>query len=429
MKFRKLGDKVFYLAMAMLLFLSIGESVSYAQTNDFFSSTSTSNARFKNTGDLSAGSTDCLSCPGFNPCNGSTLGGSSCNGNGLLRPTIVVSGVVTQVGTVGDQACISLCSGDPKFRIMASPFFSTTGPGAVTDNMLGAVSDPTQTALEVAAGTIPFGRGSRVPGQCGNTLGDGTFDPTIDPGVTSGLNCGYLRYDPSMQGMAVPSGPNTLLGQMVRTVDSIFTSQQTPANDCVLGTTIPRPANTGSNCDMIDFNAPPRAFTSIAFNFSNPATLVSIPKGFFNEFTYSGSVVCNPVTFDKTCARQSLVQETQTENGISHAEWAFIWSGTNSSTDGSSSSGAATCGNPINGVAQTTGGKVCVHWYSEYEDSPCHLVGTFDPSDCRGVASGYGLLDMTEGFFVYNADGAFSTPTSYPLGPQSSFGTVGASTP
>ena len=323
MRRRKPGYEMVYVIIVTLLIFSIGESISHAQTSDFFSSTSTSNARFKNTGDLSAGSTDCLNCPGFNPCNGSTIGGSSCNGKGLLRPTIVISGVVTQVGTVGDQVCISLCSGDPKFRIMASPFFSSTGPGAVTDNMLGVVSDPTQTALEVAAGTLPYGRGSRVPGKCGNTLADGSFDPTIDPGVVSGLNCGYLRFDPSMQGQSIPPGPNTLLGQMVRTVDSAFTSQQTPANDCVLGTTIPRPANTGTNCDMVDFNALHRAFTAISFNFFFPVSLGFFFLGFFFVFSFCGSVVCKPVTFDRTCARQSLQQETQTENGISHAKWAI----------------------------------------------------------------------------------------------------------
>jgi hypothetical protein len=295
--------------------------------------------------------------------------------------------------------------------------------------MFGVVSDPTRTEAEVLAGFRSFGKGDRSPGKCGNSAADGSFDPTIDTGIRSGLNCGYLRYDPATQGMTIPTGGNTLLGQMTRTVDMVFKSEHPDPSTCVLGNTIPRDPNTGANCDMVDFTASPRTFTAIEFNFNNPASLISIPNGFFNEFTYSGTVVCNSVTLDRTCARQSLVQETQTENGISHAEWAFIWSGTNSSVDGSSSAGASDCG------GQATQGKICVHWFSDYEDSPCkNLAGaTPDPSSCRGVASGIGFQDISEGFFVYNGEATLTStpgPTNYPLGPQASFGTIlGATDP
>lgn len=184
--------KLLYLIIAILCALLLSEQISYAQTQDFFSSTSTANSRFKNAG----GANDCLTCPGFNPCNGSTIGGTSCNGNGLLRQTTVDASLnVTQVGLVGPQVCISICVGtagnptnDPKLEVKASPLFATTGPGAVTDNMFNVVADPTRTDAEVAAGSIAFGKGSRLPGKCGNSAADGSFDSTIDPGVRSGLN-------------------------------------------------------------------------------------------------------------------------------------------------------------------------------------------------------------------------------------------------
>ncbi len=119
---------------------------------------------------------------------------------------------------------------------------------------------------------------------------------------------------------------------------------------------------------------------------------------------------------------------------LSYLILAILWSTQNVDPAGAPSSGAATCGSPINGVAQTTGGKICVHWYSDYEDSPCKIVGAYDPNvgpnNCRGVATGYGFLDVSEGYFIYDGDAAASAPTSYPLGPQASFGIInGAASP
>jgi|GEM_PF-6519911 len=416
-----------------------------AQTNDFFSNTSTANSRFKSSG----GANDCATCPGFNPCNGSAIGGTSCDGNGLLRPTLVDSNNnIIQVGFVGPQVCISLCVGtagnptnDSKLEVRVSPLFATTGPGAITDNMLGSVADPTRTNAEVQAGVIPFGMGSRVPGKCGNTASDGSFDPTIDSNSTtgsmigSGLNCGYLRYDPTAQGQKVPTGSNTMDPTQQMTRINTMTLTSSSGATCVLATDPPRANNTGSGCDMINFNAAAHAFTSNVFPTGTDwatGTFTGIPNGLYNEFTFSRGVVCRTDTGDTTCAKQSIVQEIQTENGTSHAEWAFLWS-TRSDSSGNPSSVGATCGSPINGVAQTTAaGQVCVHWYSDYEDSPCHIVGTYDPNQgpntCRGVASGYGILDVTEGYFIYNGDAGAAGQTSYPLGPTASFGNINGAT-
>ena len=421
------------------LFAALTAQEAFAQTSDYFSNTSLANSRFKNSG----GVNDCATCPGFNPCNGSAIGGTSCDGNGLLRQTLVdASNNVIQVGLVGPQVCISICVGtpsnptnDPKLEVKESPLFAVTGPGAVTDNMFGVVADPTRTSAEVSSGSPAFGKGSRVPGKCGNTAADGSFDPTIDPGIGSGLNCGYLRYDPTTQGMSIPSGDNSLpLSQTLLRVTtmSLTSSSGTP---CVLATDPPRANNTGQGCDLVDFNAPAHAFTSNVFPTGTDWTtgpFTGIPNGLYNEFSFSRGVVCRTDTGDTTCVKQSLVQETQTENGTSHAEWAFLWSTKNVDPAGTSSSGGTTCGSPINGVAQTTGGKTCVHWFSDYEDSPCHITGAYDPNlgpnNCRGVASGYGFIDVTEGYFIYNGDAAAPGPTSYPLGPAASFGTINGAT-
>lgn len=430
--------KLSYLTLGIFCAIFLTEQISYAQSNDFFSSTSTANSRFKSSGDAN----DCANCPGFNPCNGSTIGGTTCNGNGLLRQTFVDGALnVTQVGLVGPQVCISICVGTPsnptndsKLEVKVSPLFAMTGPGAVTDNMFNVVSDPTRTAAEVTAGTPAFGMGSRDPAKCGNTAADGSFNPTIDPGVRSGLNCGYLRNTPATQGLSLPSGNNTLsTGQTMASLTkmTLTSSSGTP---CVLATDPPRANNTGEGCDSIDFNASAHAFTSNVFPTGSDWTagpFTGIPNGLHNEFTFSRGVVCRTDTGDTTCAKQSLVQQTQTENGSSHAEWAFVWSTQNIDPAGAPS-GAATCGNPIHGVAQTTGGKVCVHWYSSYEDSPCKIIGAYDPNagpnSCRGVASGYGFLDVSEGYFVRDGNTVSTTPTSYPLGPQASFGIINGST-
>lgn len=430
--------KLAYLILGLLCGILLSEQLSYAQSNNFFSATISANSRFKSAG----GANDCADCPGFNPCNGSTVGGPVCDGPGLLRQTLVDASLnVVQVGLVGPQACISICVGTPsnptndtKLEVKVSPFFAMTGPGAVTDNMFNAVADPTRTAAEVTAGSPAFGKGSRDPAKCGNTGAGGSFDPTIDPGVRSGLNCGYLRNDLATQGLTIPSGNNTLsTGQTVVSLTKMIltSSSGTP---CVLATDPPRANNTGEGCDLVDFNAPARAFTSNVFPTGSDWTagpFTGIPNGLHNEFSFSRNVVCRSDTGDTTCTKQSLVQETQTENGISHAEWAFLWSTKNIDPAGTPS-GAATCGNPIHGVAQSTGGKICVHWYSDYEDSPCKIVGAYDPNagpnSCRGVASGYGFLDISEGYFVRNGDAVGTTPTSYPLGPQASFGIINGAT-
>lgn len=427
-----------YLILGIFCAILLSEQISYAQSNDFFSSTATANSRFKSSGDAN----DCANCPGFNPCNGSTIGGTTCNGNGLLRQTTVDGALnVTQVGLVGPQVCISICVGTPsnptndsKLEVKVSPLFAMTGPGAVTDNMFNVISDPTRTDAEVGAGTIAFGKGGRDPAKCGNTGAGGSFDGTIDPGVRSGLNCGYLRNTPETQGLLLPSGNNTLSAGQTMVSLTTMTLTSSSGTPCVLATDPPRANNTGEGCDLIDFNASARAFTSNIFPTGSNWTTGSftgIPNGLHNEFSFSRGVVCRSDTGDTTCAKQSLVQETQTENGISHAEWAFLWSTTNIDPAGTAS-GAATCGNPIHGVAQTTGGKTCVHWYSSYEDSPCKIIGAYDPNagpnTCRGVASGYGFLDVTEGYFIHNGDTVSTTPTSYPLGPQASFGIINGST-
>ena len=442
---------LFFIAVALFAF---SEQASYAQTNDFFSSTTGSNNRFKNNPDPAAAATNCLTCSGWNPCNGITsTGGSSCDGNGLLRQSTLgpVNGDGTQyldqVGFVGPRLDIKTKNSDNSIlTVKATPLFGSLGPGAVTDNMFGAIADPTQT--DVLIGTTQFGKGPRAPNKCGNTnLTDGSFDPTMDTGVRSGLNCGYLRYDPTTQGLTLPPSDNSypLGGQLVslttmtKQSGNILIPPSTVPGTCVLAynvdgagnsTTpkVPRAANTGVDCDGVNFNAPAHAFTSIPFGFGNPQPNVSIPVGLFNEFTFSRSVVCNNVTLDTTCVRQSLIQETQTENGTSHAEWAFLWSTKNVNPAGASSPANAACGDPINGVAQNTGGKICVHWYSDYEDSPCKIIGTYSSSvgSCRGVATGYGFLDVSEGYFLYNGDAAGQTSVSYPMGPQMSFGDIPA---
>src|SRR3970040_5890 len=100
----------------LLTLFVLAEGTSYAQSNDFFSSTSRSNLRFKDTRFLTSGgqANDCLNCPGYNPCNGTDIGGTQCaDGNGLLRQTTLKTNldgtiVVDQVGLVGPRVGVRL---------------------------------------------------------------------------------------------------------------------------------------------------------------------------------------------------------------------------------------------------------------------------------------------------------------------------------
>lgn len=79
-----------------------------------------------------------------------------------------------------------------------APYFTRTGPGAVTDNMFGIVSgdDPGPDNVLGSGDDTPTYRCGRTVSSIANNL--------------AGLNCGDIRFDPVSQGMTIPAGGNSL---------------------------------------------------------------------------------------------------------------------------------------------------------------------------------------------------------------------------
>ncbi len=142
-----------YLHFALFLFI-IYPAQAGAQADDFFTNT-------QGVDQLSTGSGGaCPTCPGFNPDLLIRHSGSDPDGAGPITFSLSITTTAPSLG------------GTPTI------FFNQLGPGAITDNMFGAISDP-----------------GSDPAACGTTAG------------LTGLNCGDLRFDPTSQGMSIPSDP------------------------------------------------------------------------------------------------------------------------------------------------------------------------------------------------------------------------------
>lgn len=113
----------------------------------------------------------CPNCPGFNPDFLIRHSGIDPDGAGPITFSQTITTTAPPLG------------GTP------ATFFNSLGPGAVTDNMFGLISNP---GLE--------------PLQCGAIAG------------LNGLNCGNIRFDPASQGMSLPSLPaSAAIDQIVGT--------------------------------------------------------------------------------------------------------------------------------------------------------------------------------------------------------------------
>jgi len=143
-----------YFIYTAVFFLALNPSVAWAQAANFFTSS-------QSVDQLSTGATGaCQNCPGFNPDFLIRHSGIDPDGAG---PITFSQTLMTTAPPLGGTPTV---------------FFSSLGPGAVTDNMFGLISNP---------GTIPL--------KCGTSIG------------LSGLNCGQIRFDPASQGMTLPVFP------------------------------------------------------------------------------------------------------------------------------------------------------------------------------------------------------------------------------
>jgi hypothetical protein len=162
-----------------LLVLPVGSRV-WAQAVDY--NLNTQMIDLRSTG--STGNPSDLN-PGFNPCVGGTRDatGTCVGGTGLLQASNL------------------------------NNLFPSLGPGAVTDNMFGLITDATISSCA-----------------------DGSVVLTDPAGLVSGLNCGDLHFDPTTQGVVIPAANNP--ASPVNDLTAEFTTN-TPftANFCADGAT------------------------------------------------------------------------------------------------------------------------------------------------------------------------------------------------
>lgn len=150
--------RLFYLLLLLLIAYPIDGR---AQTGDFFSNT-------QGIDRLSTGSAGaCPNCPGFNPDRLIRHSGTDPDGAG---PITFSQTITTTAPSLGGT--------------VSGPFFNLLGPGAVTDNLFGIISDP-----------------GADPAKCGVNTSTGVVPTSV------GLNCGDLRFDPASQGMTLPASP------------------------------------------------------------------------------------------------------------------------------------------------------------------------------------------------------------------------------
>ncbi len=152
---------VYFFYFMLVVSAAVLPAEGWAQTQDFFSNTQGIDRLSTGTGG------SCPNCPGFNPDKLIRHSGTDPDGAGPITFTQTITTTAPSLGV------------SP-----TGPFFNLLGPGAVTDNMFGIISNP---------GTDPA--------KCGVNTSTGVL-PT-----STGLNCGDLRFNPDSQGMTIPTSP------------------------------------------------------------------------------------------------------------------------------------------------------------------------------------------------------------------------------
>src|SRR5581483_876008 len=223
---------MFLAATAVLAFSSQG---AFAQSNDFFSSTQSTDLR------ATAASP---AAPGFDPCRGGTAGGgsgnsaSSCTGAGANKPLLDPS-------NLGDS--VSNTAG----------LFARLGPGAVTDNMFGIIEHPANPLQCGGAGAIAGGNAL----NCGDGKVDETSQGQVIPQVGAILSSFMATNTP----IDVDSGPASGTGSgahMHSRVENGFVWNPTTTNNVAIPVNLVglpatiATAPTAKTCDAAATNGP-----------------------------------------------------------------------------------------------------------------------------------------------------------------------------
>jgi hypothetical protein len=281
---------LFFLVAGVLIFTATQQTPAFAQgAQDFFSNTQNSNQR-------SVPGTASASLPGFNPCPGDTTTGnpgtpaigSVCappaGSSALLSPT--------NVGTSCAETSPGSCSA-------SLGIFERLGPGAVTDNMFGLITAPTDP--------------TRCTPRTGATTGPN--------GLLVGVNCGDLHYDPITQGQSIPTEGTPLTG--VFTSVTAMNSDFGPSTDAHTGFDI---SNT--------FTWDPTCTTPVCVSENQSVKQVTnlVPGG--------GGTLAAPGTGDQVFVTTANFNLTNTNAAGPSGPFAVTW--TQSITDPEQSGTAAT---------------------------------------------------------------------------------------
>lgn len=262
--------------MGMVFFFGIPSSL-FGQSSDFFTNSQVSGALATGASGCPSGATCTANGPGFNPTD-------------LVNhadPNATITGTSKIVGGT-------------------RPFFSQLGPGAVTDNLFGAISQ-----IHPGVDTIPNTADDEP--LCGLLSGNPNTGPGVAPSAlgsnNSSLNCGDLRFDPISQGQMIPTGTNTLQVNTNPTSAGQFNSDFNPSTDNHLGldlvndfTFVLSPLSASSTQQTLQVTALTAGGTSATVG--TPGTLASFGSGdqridIDTSWTLTG-------TFDSTTNRPTI---------------------------------------------------------------------------------------------------------------------------
>jgi|GEM_PF-6409274 len=287
--------------------------------------------------------------PGFDPC---------------LSPTGIQSGAKCDGATTGSNipllsaANFGGATNDNLHR--DGGFFTSTGYGAVTDNMFGAVSQIVNCGRDGICGGANAAD-DNDPTLCGN--------PAVDTGVATGVNCGNLRFNPTAENQKIPQGSNNFNSAnfpLRRFFSLEFVSEDKDLNGDGIpdydkwgspsGVPIP---NTPDRTSFCGYTSPTVSLAGVAVpndpNLKTPCQgalmFAGIGTGFSSDFTFrrapsSGTFNCGKdfrlatvlTTTDLTCSVTGIITETQLETGFpdQHVELGAYFHLTNPDCVGSS---------------------------------------------------------------------------------------------
>lgn len=320
-------DWIFFIGALLPLFMAAEAMAQSSGATDFnINSSSIAQRRAGNPADPN---NTARNNPGFDPCVSPTglSFGQKCDGTGLLSKA-------------------RFGGADNNNADRSGGLFTSTSFGAVTDNMFGAISN-----------TVNCGRDGICGGANAADDNDPTFcgDPAVDTGVTTGLNCGNLRFNPVAEQMLIPQGSNSFHSQnfpLRRFFSLEVISEDKDANGDGLPDFDPFGTPTGSpilkTADRTSFcgdpNVDPKVVTpcqqlplvfpmigtgvSADFTFRRPAPVDTTASMNCGKDFHTGAV---QTTADHTCAVNGVITETQMETGFpdQHVELGSYFHTTN----------------------------------------------------------------------------------------------------